>query len=254
MFRLLLFFFLSFSTSFYAQQVSGIVTDEDQNPVPAVLIFNLKTDQKAFTNLKGEFTIDASPNEELRLIRQGFQRSSKIVNSQDYNAHFKIILIRASHEIEEVKIVYQATGNLEKDAKNFGDTKAVAKVKSETAQYIRSESAPDVLTPKPGEFVQPVGPGFSVGAVDNQWDDVDFMQFLIKNIGEDFFTNDLKLKNSEIQPFIYYVFRNFNRKEILFRGICTQYDLSRFMKESYLKVEPYRKNLPNNPPQKKKRK
>lgn len=254
MVRIFLVFICCFSTSLFSQKVSGIITDEDQNPVPAVLIFNLKTDLKTFTNLKGEFTIDASPNEELRFIRQGFQRSSKIVNSQDYNAHFTITLIRASHEIEEVKITYQATGNLEKDAKNFGDTKAVAKVKSETAQYIRSESALEVLTPKPGEFVQPVGPGFSVGSIDNQWDDVDFMQFLIESIDQDFFTDDLKLKNSEIQPFIYYVFRNFNRKEILFRGICTQYDLSRFMNESYLKVEPYRKNLPNNPPQKKKRK
>ena len=46
-------------------------------------------------------------------------------------------------------------------------------MKSETAKYIRSQSAPEVLASKPGEFVQPVGPGFSVGGPDNQWDDVD---------------------------------------------------------------------------------
>ncbi|QOW10851.1 hypothetical protein Q73A0000_11030 [Kaistella flava (ex Peng et al. 2021)] len=138
--------------------------------------------------------------------------------------------------------------------KNYGDTKSVAKLKSETVKYIRSQSTPEVLASKPGEFVQPIGPGFSVGRPVNQWDDIDFMKSLIESIGQDFFTDDLKLKNSEIQPFIYYIFRNFDRKEILFRGICSPFDLSRFINESYKKVEPYRENLPNNPAQKKKKK
>ena len=253
MIRLLLLFSCCFSTALFSQQVSGIVTDEERNPLPAVLVFNMKTEQKGYSNLKGDFSIDANLNDELRFIRKGFDRSSKIVTQQDFNSPFTLKIIRSSREIEEVKISYQPTGDLEKDAKNYGDSKPVAKMKSETAKYIRSQSAPEVLASKPGEFVQPVGRGFSVGGPDNQWDDVDFMKFLIESIGQDFFTDDLKLKNSEIQPFIYYLFRNFDRKEILFRGICSQYDVSRFMKECYKKIEPYRKNLPNNPPKMKRR-
>ena len=254
MFRLFLLLIFCFYSLCFSQQVSGTVTDEEKNLLPAVLVFNRRTEQKVYANLKGEFSIDAHLNDELRFIRKGFERSSKIVNQQDFNIPFTITIIRSSQEIEEVKITYQTTGDLEKDAKNYGDSKPVAKMKSETAKYIRSESAPEVLASKPGEFVQPVGPGFSVGASDNQWDDVDFMKFLIESIGQDFFIDDLKLTNSEIQPFIYYLFRNFDRKEILFRGICSQYDVSRFMNESYKKIEPYRKNLPNDPPKMKRRK
>ena len=177
-----------------------------------------------------------------------------MVNQQDFYSPFTITIFRSLHEIEEVEIAYQPTGDLEKDAKNYGDTKPAAKLKAETSRYIRAESSAEVLAPKGGEFVQPVGPGFTVGGPENQWDDVDLMKFLIESLGQDFFTDDLKLKNSEIQPFIYYIFRNFDRKEILFRGICSPYDLSRFINESYKKIEPYRQNLPNNPLKKKKRK
>ncbi|WP_185145795.1 carboxypeptidase-like regulatory domain-containing protein [Chryseobacterium sp. SNU WT5] len=232
--------------------MSGIVVDEDQNPLSAVLVFNMKTEEKTYTNFDGEFIIKAIANEELRFVRKGFERNSTNVNQQNLNVAVKVILIRSIQEIEEVTIAYQPTGDLVKDEKNYGDTKLVAKMKLETAEYIRSESSPEVLAPKPGEFVQPVGPGFSGGSIKNQWDDVDFMEFLIENIGQDFFTDDLRLTKSEIQPFIYYVFRNFPRKRILFRGICTQYDLSRFTKEAYLKIESYRKNLPNSVSPKKK--
>ena len=132
MFRLLLFFVLSFSTSFYAQQVSGIVTDEDQNPIPAVLVFNMKTEQKVYTNLNGEFTISSSPNEELRFIRLGFERSSKIVNSQDLNNPFHITIIRTIQEIEEVKVpAVRLTGDLNQDSRNLTKFDKVAQLQRE---------------------------------------------------------------------------------------------------------------------------
>ncbi|MGA9212233.1 carboxypeptidase-like regulatory domain-containing protein [Kaistella sp.] len=254
MIRIISLFFLSFSSSLFSQKVSGTVTDEDRNPLPEVLVFNMKSEQKTYTNLNGEFTIEASVNSELRFIRQGFERSSKMMKEQDFTNPFTISILRIPAEIEEVKIAYQPVGDLNKDLKNYGDTKSVKKLKSETANYIRSESTEEVLAPKAGEFVQPVGQGFSVGGPNSQWDDVDFMQFLIVNLGGDFFTEDLQLKPSEIQPFIYYIFQNFERREVLFRGICTQYDLSRFIKEANNKLDAYHKNLPNVPAKKKKNK
>ncbi len=247
MFRFLVVFLISISGFLFSQKISGTITDEEGNPLPATLVFNLQTEQKSYTDLQGSFSIDANQNEELRFIRPGFDRFSKIISSQDFNYTFQISLFRTTAQIEEIEISQQPTGNLTNDSKNYGDKKAVAKLKSETAKYIRSESTKEVLAPKAGEFIQPVAQGFFIGGPDPQWDDVDFMQVLIMNLGNDFFTNDLHLKLSELQPFIYYVFRNFERKEILFYGICSQYDLSRFINESYLKIDAYKKNLPNNP-------
>lgn len=251
--RFLILFILCAPFFGFAQTVFGIIVDEDNNPLPATLVFNAKTQEKVNTNLNGEFTIEAAQNEELRFIRQGFERRSKTIMQSDFATRLTVILTRNTEEIEEVKIARQPTGNLKTDARNYGDTKAVATLKAETSKYLHAKSSPEILAPKPGEFVQPVGPGFSVGTVKNHWDDIDFMQFLTKELGEEFFVSELKLNVTEIQPFIFYIFRNFDRKSALFTGNPTSSDLSRFITESYKKLDSYRKNLPNDPPRKKKR-
>ena len=96
MFRLLSLFSFLFSISLCSQEVSGTVTDEDQNLISAVLVFNMKTEQKVYTNLNGEFTISASSNHELRFIKNGFERSSKILNAQDFRSPLSIIIVRRS--------------------------------------------------------------------------------------------------------------------------------------------------------------
>ncbi|MEC5157652.1 carboxypeptidase-like regulatory domain-containing protein [Chryseobacterium sp. MP_3.2] len=62
---------MCFSLQFFSQQLYGIVTDEDQNPLPAVLVFNLQTEKKAYTDLNGQFTIEAKPSQGLRFVREG---------------------------------------------------------------------------------------------------------------------------------------------------------------------------------------
>lgn len=252
--RFFVLLFLNFSAYLLSQNVSGVVTDEDENALTAVMVFNMRTGEKAYTDTGGKFSIKATADTELRFVRKGFERNFRVVNQSDFNNVFNVVLTRRPEEIEEVEISHIPTGVLDQDLKNVGDKKPTAKLKGETAKYIRSDSAPEVLAAKPGEFVQPVGSGFFVGNIDNQWDDVDFMNFLVANIHPSFFLEDLKLTPSEIQPFIYYIFRNFDRKEILFRGYSTSYDLSRFMRECYQKIEAYRKNLPNEPSKKKSRK
>ena len=117
--RLFLLLAFCLSTSLFSQQVSGLVTDEDQNPIPAVIVFNMKTEQKSYSNLKGEFSIAASLNDELRFIRNGFDRNSKIVYQQDFSAPLKIIIIRTVQEIEEVKVpAVRLTGDLNQDSRN----------------------------------------------------------------------------------------------------------------------------------------
>lgn len=251
--RLTTYFLFLGIINVFAQRVSGRVLDEERNALNNVLILNMKTTQRTYTDNKGEFTVSSELNEELRFIKSGFDRQSKIVTGSELNTALEISLRRNVAEIEEVLIKYQPTGDLAKDLKNVGDSKPVAKLKAETVKYIRSHSAPEVLAAKPGEFVQPVGPGFSVGKVNSQWDDFDFMEFLLTYLGTEFFSDDLKLAPSEFQPFVYYIFRNFPRTDILFYGRASTADISRFINESYKKLDHYRKNLPNEPPTKKKR-
>lgn len=51
MVRLFVILFLSFSASCFSQRISGTVVDEENNPVPAVLVFNMTTEKKAYTIL-----------------------------------------------------------------------------------------------------------------------------------------------------------------------------------------------------------
>lgn len=113
----ILIFFL-FNSFVFSQTVSGLVTDEDQNPLPAVLVMNMATEQKVYTNIKGEFSISTSENNELRFVRQGFERSSVIIMQNDLNVSIK--LIRAAQEIEEVEVSpLKLTGNLNQDSRNL---------------------------------------------------------------------------------------------------------------------------------------
>ncbi|QBO57439.1 carboxypeptidase regulatory-like domain-containing protein [Chryseobacterium salivictor] len=132
MVRIILLLALSFSTSLFSQKVSGTVADEEQNPLVAVMVFNMKTEKEVFTNFNGEFTIEASVSDELRFIRQGFERGSAIVNSQSFYSSFSIVLIRSVQEIEEVKIpAVRLTGDLNHDTGNLNKFDKVAQLQRE---------------------------------------------------------------------------------------------------------------------------
>lgn len=132
MVRILLLLVLSFYTSLFSQKVSGTVTDEDQSPIPAVLVFNMKTEEKSYTNLNGEFSIDANAKDELRFVRQGFERSSKLLTSQEVYTPFSITIFRTVQEIEEVKVpAVRLTGDLNKDSRNLAKFDKVANLQRE---------------------------------------------------------------------------------------------------------------------------
>ena len=128
--RIYVFFCLLFCFStLYSQQVSGIVRDENQNPLPAVLVVNMATDEKVTTNLNGEFSINASINNELRFVRKGFERSSKNIVQLDFSFTLNVVLIRVAQEIEEVEVSpLKLTGDLNKDSKNLTKIDRAAQV------------------------------------------------------------------------------------------------------------------------------
>ena len=149
--RLLVLIFLLSAIPLFSQKISGIITDEEQNPLAAVLVFNLQTEQKAYTDFKGEFTIEASANNELRFIRQGYERNSIIIGSANFFSSVYISLIRTVAEIEEVKLNnVKLTGNLNIDSKNLTKVDKVANLQA----AIGLPPPPEKPREKPSETVK----------------------------------------------------------------------------------------------------
>ena len=148
-------------------------------------------------------------------------------------------------EIEEVEIKYRLTGDLNKDAAQFGKTKKIIKLETDVGKYLRQKSSPQLMTPQTGDFVQPVGPGFSIGKVKPQWDDIDLSVHLKNTIPIDFFTKDLNLKPAEISTFIFYILNNFERDDILKYAKLANSDYARFQVEAVNKIESFKNNVPN---------
>ncbi|SIT96133.1 hypothetical protein SAMN05660493_00805 [Epilithonimonas bovis DSM 19482] len=112
--KYLLFFF--FNTIMYAQNfLSGNVLSEGGFVLQNVTIVNMKNGNKTFTNNEGYFKIEAQKNDELRFIKENFERESKVIQNVDFLIPMFIKLDRIPIEIEEVKVVIKPTGDLNKD-------------------------------------------------------------------------------------------------------------------------------------------
>jgi hypothetical protein len=118
--KLLIFIVFPFLNVFSQKTVEGSITDEDGVALPSVMILNISTEKKTYTASDGSFSIEATPEDELRFIRSGYERSSiKAKFLIDKKATIK--LIRITEQIEEVEIA-NLTGDIKKDSR------AVAKV------------------------------------------------------------------------------------------------------------------------------
>ncbi len=239
---LFLIFFLSLKIS--AQEyVFGKITNEDDVELREVTVINLNTDERSVSDQNGHYMIKASQGDELRFTKLGYERASQRLIKIHFEKPLNIALKQIPQEIEEVEIKYRVTGNLKEDSKHFGDRGKVKKMKDELASYVARKSDPMVLAPRHGEFVQPVGKGFSIGKIKNRWDDIDFMNFLMKEIDEKFFTEDLKLSKPEISSFIFFVLKGFERQEILKYGQPKSADIVRFMDASTRKIGDYQNRV-----------
>ena len=188
------------------------------------------------SNTEGNFIINANDGDEIRFTKAGYERSSYIVKNDNNSI---VVNINKITEIETVIVKKAPTGILKDDSKNLGESLPKKKLNSDLRSYYKTYSTRDVLDPKPGEFVQPVGPGIAVGAIDNQWTRTDFAKWIRSTLTENYFLS-MELKPSEIDTFIYYSLKDFAQAKILKYAYCSDTDLALLTVHFEKKIKEFR--------------
>lgn len=134
------------ATVFSQQKITGRITDNSNTNINPVLVINISNQKSVLSSTSGDFAIDASENDEIRFVKEGYYRFDKKVSKEDLNTSLSISLKRMEIEIPEVKVTYTPTGNLEKDNKYLNESRKIGALKSELGEYMRSplnEPLPD---------------------------------------------------------------------------------------------------------------
>lgn len=99
--RFLLFYCLCISFFVCSQTISGVVVSEEDHPISKVLIVNMSSNQKVYTDNFGNFSIAGKMGDELRFAKEKYKGERIKIN----NDFLKVILQQLPQEIEEVKII-----------------------------------------------------------------------------------------------------------------------------------------------------
>ena len=122
--KFLFFLILCFPLILFSQTtISGNVFNENDIPLSGVLVVNINTNQKTGTNENGHFEIKANSGDELRFVRQNYERASSIISFTSYFFDLKINMVFAPTDIEEVILNPKLSGDLSKDIKKISQMK-----------------------------------------------------------------------------------------------------------------------------------
>ena len=129
--RFLLFYCLCISFFVCSQTISGVVVSEEDHPISKVLIVNMSSNQKVYTDNFGNFSIAGKMGDELRFAKEKYKGERIKIN----NDLLKVILQQLPQEIEEVKIVNKrlAESQEEKLRKGIGLPKGPEKPREKPA-------------------------------------------------------------------------------------------------------------------------
>lgn len=212
--------FLLISQNFYSQQIKGKIVS-DSISVNQVLVININSQEKTYSDSHGQFIINANVSDEIRFVKEGYERKIlKIKNNDDV----LIDLIKLVTEIEEVEVRKKLSGNLSADSKLFNENKKKINLNNDLKVYFKTKSGGELMKPKPGEFIQPVSSGFTFGEIKSKWKLPDLVEWIRDNLTDDYFIS-MGLELSEINSFLYYSLQSFDTINILKYGFCTEDDV-----------------------------
>ncbi len=126
--------FLSASAFYSAQTVSGTVLSEEGLALPRVLVVNMASSQKVYTDVFGTFTILGKAGDELRFARENYKGDRTIISTSPLTIHLE----KMPQEIEEVRIVDKriAESQEEKLRKDIGLPKGPDKPREKPADAV----------------------------------------------------------------------------------------------------------------------
>ena len=211
---------LLISQQLSAQQIKGKVVS-DSVAINQVLIININSQEKTYSDFYGGFSINANIGDELRIVKEGYER--KILTVRNYN-ELLINLNKIAIEIDEVEVQQKLSGNLGKDSKLFNENKKKVALNNDLKVYFKTKSSGELMKPKPGEFVQPVSGGIGFGKIDNKWTVSDLVEWIRENLTDDYFIS-VGLSFQEINSFLFYSLQNYNTKNIVKYGYCNNEDV-----------------------------
>lgn len=144
-------FFVLLSIGLHAQNlVSGNTITEQGNILQGVKVVNINNGAQAVSGNQGFFTIRASIGDELRFVKDRYDRTSRRVMDQDFLKSVSVPLLQSPAEIEEVDLGLNMTGNLKKDFA-FRNSSKKSLLNQDIKDYIKAypEEKKDMKTNAP---------------------------------------------------------------------------------------------------------
>lgn len=148
LFILSLFLFITFSAQ--KKYVIGNVKNELQFNIPETYIYNPRTEELTTTDISGNFIISAISTDELRIVKNGYERISLKISEIDFTKPLEIVISKLPYEIPEVELTFKPTGNLKKDLSYFKTSERTVRLNSEMSNYMMtplSEVSPQNKVP-----------------------------------------------------------------------------------------------------------
>lgn len=142
--RILIFFLLLFSMWASGQErVKGVVLSEEGRAISKVLIINIKTGAKFYTDEQGAFEIEAKVSEEIRGVKEGYERFTHIIKTSDFGQHLSFKMKLTETLINEVVITKLSKEKLADLQKSIG----VPQVNWKVREKGKATQTKDVLLP-----------------------------------------------------------------------------------------------------------
>lgn len=237
---LVIFLFFSSLKIFSQTFVMGKVTGDSSVDLPNVSVMNMRTDEVATTQQDGNFIIAAKVSDELRFTRNGYERAVVRLRAEDFSKPLNIGMQLSAQLIEEVEVGFRPTGNLAADTKKLTNVRA-NNLNISVGKYILKKSEPSVLRPKAGEFVQPVGKGFTLSKKGYKWEVFDLVKYLESALGNDYFTT-FGLLPQQQDSFVLFVLKDFPKDEILRFGTISDNEIGQFKNLAETKILVFKRN------------